>query len=326
MTRIKLSLLCLLLFCSADLLVGQCRTCAKNDDCFELLLPAQRSDSLKILQVTDLHLGHAERLAKDQATFQRLGRLVQAYNPDLVVITGDCFTGDAQFNPMLMAYGSSVFDQWHRPWLFAFGNHDPEGGRHRDSVFAVIARSRWGVLGRHRSADGLLHYDYSVKVRTDSSKLALWNLFVFDSGSEPGTRAISSASLQWYKACSASNSPNAPSAVPAVAFFHIPLREFKDLWDDANTTKWGECREPVCYEEDTGQAFAAFLRQGNMRACFCGHDHYNNYYGYYHGHILLAYGYISGESTRWAWPTGGRLINLPLDGGDIRLQTVVPLQ
>lgn len=317
MTRYVGTLLCALLICRIDSLDAQCRFYARSADHFEMILSSPRADTLRILQVTDLHLGHAERLAKDQRTFQRLGRLVQEHNPDLVVITGDCFTGDTIFNPMLLAYASSVFDQWQRPWLFAFGNHDPEGGRNRDSVYTVIRRSRWGVLGRHTLADGLSHYDYRVTISPDSSRPVAWNLYVFDSGSEPGTRAISPASLQWYTSSS-------PSGSPAVAFFHIPLRQYKDLWDDATVCKWGECREPVCFEEDTGQAYEIFRQQGNMRACFCGHDHYNNYYGYYHGNLLLAYGYISGESTRWAWPTGGRLIALPLDGGAIQLQTVVP--
>jgi 3',5'-cyclic AMP phosphodiesterase CpdA len=319
MIRYVSTLLCILQFCCIDILDAQRRFYARSEDHYEMTLSSPRSDTLRILQITDLHLGHAERLAKDQRTFQRLGQLVQKHDPDLVVITGDCFTGDTILNPMLLAYGSAVFDQWQRPWLFAFGNHDPEGGRSRDSVYAVISRSRWGVLGRHTLADGLSHYDYRVTISPDSSRSAVWNLYVFDSGSEPGTRAISPASLKWYTS-------SVQAGSPAVAFFHIPLRQYKDLWDDATIAKWGECREPVCFEEDAGQAFETFLKFGAMRACFCGHDHYNNYYGTYHGNILLAYGYISGESTRWAWPTGGRLIKLPLDGGDIKLQTVVPAE
>jgi 3',5'-cyclic AMP phosphodiesterase CpdA len=321
MIRYVSILLCILQLCWIDILDAQRRFYARSEDRFEMILSARRSDTLRILQLTDLHLGHAERLAKDQRTFQRLGQLVQEHHPDLIAITGDCFTGDKIFNPMLMAYGSAVFDQWQRPWLFAFGNHDPEGGRHRDSLYSVIGRSRWGVLGRHAADDSLFHYDYRVTIRADSDSAVLWNLYVFDTGSEPGTRAISPASLRWYTSCSAAGTSG---AAPAVAFFHIPLRQYQDLWNDDTAGKSGEGLEPVCYEEDTGPAFETFLNVGDMRACFCGHDHYNNYYGYYHGHILLAYGYISGESTRWAWPTGGRLIKLPLDGGDIKLRTVVP--
>jgi hypothetical protein len=43
------------------------------------------------------------------------------------------------------------------------------------------------------------------------------------------------------------------------------------------------------------------------------------------GGILLAYGYISGESTNEAWPTGGKLITLPIDDGEIKMKNVVPV-
>ena len=63
----------------------------------------------------------------------------------------------------------------------------------------------------------------------------------------------------------------------------------------------------------------------NIEATFCGHDHYNNYWGEYTGGIILSYGYISGEATNEAWPTGGKLIILPVDNGEIQIKNVVPV-
>ena len=154
--------------------------------------------------------------------------------------------------------------------------------------------------------------------------LPIWEIYAFDSGSEPGSKKISTAGLAWYNQRSNESRILAGKTVPALAVFHIPLKQYHELAEESRSSIQGEKREPVCFEEDDGLALETFAVQGNVRACFCGHDHYNNYYGRHHNGILLAYGYISGESTRWAWPTGGRLIALPLQGDGIQLYTVLP--
>lgn len=295
-----------------------------TSDRFEIRLHSAGRDSLRLLQVTDLHLGHSERVMKDVSTFRRLQALVEQQNPDAVIITGDCFTGDSSLNRMALAYVPHIFDQWQRPWLLVFGNHDPEGGRSRDSLYAAVQRSRWGVLGRHPSADGQTAYDYQVVLAEVSRPGPAWEIYAFDSGSEPGSKKINAASLAWYKQRSDESRILAGKTVPALAVFHIPLKQYHELAEEGCSAIQGEKKEPVCFEEDDGVALATFSGQGNVRACFCGHDHYNTYYGRHHSGILLAYGYISGESTRWAWPTGGRLIVLPLEGDGIQLYTVLP--
>lgn len=293
-------------------------------DRFEIQLAGARGDSIRLLQVTDLHLGHGERLLKDVSTFRRIQALVEQQNPDAVIITGDCFTGDSSLNRMALAYVPHIFDQWQRPWLMVFGNHDPEGGRSRDSLYAAVQRSRWGVLGRHQHSDGGYGYDYLVALADTSRPSPLWEIYAFDSGSEPGSKKIGAAGLAWYKRRSNESRILAGKTVPALAVFHIPLKQFHEMAEESRSAVQGEKKEPVCFEEDDGLALETFAVQGNVRACFCGHDHYNNYYGRHHSGILLAYGYISGESTRWAWPTGGRLIALPLEGDGVRLHTVLP--
>ena len=79
----------------------------------------------------------------------------------------------------------------------------------------------------------------------------------------------------------------------------------------------------ICYEEDDGSVYQAFLRAGNVKACFCGQDHYNNYWGIHHGGILLPYGHISGEATNYKWPTGGKFITLSLTNSIINVKNVM---
>jgi len=294
-----------------------------SDDLFELQINDPTSKAIRILQVTDLHLGKDGFWKQDLTSFKRIKRLVEMHDPDLIAVTGDLFTGEKLFGSLLAAFAVQFFDGLQKPWLYIFGNHDPEGGFNRDQIFEVFQESNWGILGFHQ-VDGKIKkkYDYAVQIKTSQTDKPQWNIYAFDSGSRKGFKSIKSDQLQWYKGIS--NKINPTKNIRAISIFHIPLKQYQDLWNDKNILKHGESKEKVCFEEDTGSVYKTFVKRVEIEATFCGHDHYNNYWGIYHGGIILAYGYISGEATNYAWPTGGKLITLPLDGEKIAIENVVP--
>jgi len=302
-----------------------------KNDYFEISLDKNPDQQISILQVTDLHLGTVGYWKQDLITFKRIKRLVEMHNPDLIAITGDLFTGDKPHGSLLAAFAVQFFDGLKRPWLYTFGNHDPEGGFGRDDIYEVFAASDWGLLGFH-AVEGELKkkYDYLVDLKLKGTQKAVWQFYVFDSGSKPGFKSIKSDQLSWYKRYSKISRAKYNQKVQAISFFHIPLLQYQNLIDDASIPKQGENREKVYYEEDDGTVYNTFLEVGNIEATFCGHDHYNNFWGTYQGGIILAYGYISGESTNYAWPPGGKLINLPLKAvgnrpGKIIIKNVAPI-
>lgn len=69
--------------------------------------------------------------------------------------------------------------------------------------------------------------------------------------------------------------PEAVAAKNAFALFHIPLRQFEDLWmrKAANGARF----ERAAFEEEDGSSLAHLKAFGTIRACFCGHDHINHY-------------------------------------------------
>ena len=297
-----------------------------SDDQFEILLNDRNCKDIRILQVTDLHLGKKGFWKQDLTSFKRIKKLVEMHNPHLIAVTGDLFTGEKYFGSLLAAFAVQFFDGLERPWLYVFGNHDPEGGFGRDQIYEVFSESKWGVLGFHKvSGDLKKKYDYVVNLKTGQDAKPGWEIYAFDSGAEKGFKSIKQDQLEWYKKQSAQSFLSNKEKIRAISIFHIPLIQYQELWDDPSIPKHGESKEKVCYEEDNGSVYKAFLEIGNIEATFCGHDHYNNYWGKYHGGIILAYGYISGEATNWAWPTGGKLIKLPLDGGEIGIENVVPV-
>ena len=84
---------------------------------------------------------------------------------------------------------------------------------------------------------------------------------------------------------------SAGELLPALAFCHIPLPEFNDVWD------FHTCRgvkgETICCPLINTGLFAAMVEAGDVMGLFCGHDHLNDFIGEVHG-IRLAFGRATG--------------------------------
>lgn len=328
MNYFKTTSVLILLFLSVFIVFGQRKINQLSTDHFEVELTKDRNTPITILQVTDLHLGSTDegKWRKDLITFQRIEKLVEMHNPDMIAITGDLFTGEKPFGSMLAIYIVNFFDGLARPWLYTIGNHDPEGGFGRVDIAEVFAVSEWAILGKHKvDNEWEEKYDYTVDLVVNGAKVPAWQIFAFDSGSRKGYKSIKQDQLDWYRSVSEETEKKYKKQLRAITMFHIPLIEYQYLQDDKSIELNGENEEKVYYEEDDGTVYKTFLDVGNIEAVFCGHDHYNNYWAKYKGGITLAYGYISGEATNYAWPTGGKLITLPVDGGEIKMENVVPV-
>lgn len=325
--RLKItSVLVLVLFCYS-IVSGQRIIHKMDSDQYRIDISKADRSPVTILQVTDLHLGSTDegKWKRDLETCRRIKKLVETHNPDMIAITGDLFDGNKPHGTLLASYAVNFFDSLDRPWLFMFGNHDPEGGFGRAAIGEVFAESKWGVLGKHTVKNKWKEkYDYVVDILVNGEKKPIWQIFGFDSGAEKGNKSIKEDQLKWYRDVSSSTANTYHEKIRAISMFHIPLIEFQYLQDDDSIKKQGFNEEKVYYEEDDGSVYKTFLEVGNMEAVFCGHDHYNNYWGTYKGGIILAYGFISGVATKYAWPPGGKLISLPVDGGEITMENVTP--
>jgi 3',5'-cyclic AMP phosphodiesterase CpdA len=314
----------LFLFCSLASF-GQTIIQPKNDY-FEITLDKQDNDPVRVLQVTDLHIGSTGFWKQDLISIKRIKRLVEMHDPDIIAITGDLFTGEKPYGSLLAAFAVQFFDGLDRPWLYTFGNHDPEGGFGRDEIYEIFDASEWGVIGFHPVPGEIKKkYDFLVDVKVGQNETPVWQFYAFDSGSKKGFKSIKADQLKWYKRYSNISKAKYGKKVRAISFFHIPLIQYQYLVDDKSLSFEGENREKVYYEEDDGSVYDTFVEVGNIEATFCGHDHYNNYWGEYKGGIILAYGFISGESTNYAWPPGGKLITLPIGDGEIKIENVSPV-
>ncbi|MER3474625.1 MAG: metallophosphoesterase, partial [Armatimonadota bacterium] len=72
-----------------------------------------------------------------------------------------------------------------------------------------------------------------------------------------------------------------------LAFFHIPLPEYDEVW--RTQVCYGQKHEEVCAPKINTGFFAALHKVGEVIGTFVGHEHSNDFWGNLYG-IRLCYG------------------------------------
>ena len=264
---------------------------------------------LRILQLTDLHFfcdRDKHGPSRDERTQRDLEALVQHFKPDLLAVTGDLWHDNPDHRGQeFFEFGRDAIAQLDTPWLFTWGNHDLLD--HYDHAHKLLADSKH-CLYRGGSTGG----NYVIHL-TDAQDEPLWD-FVCVNTTNVG---VQSAQETWLRQV-AKVRTNPP---PTLAFFHIPLLQYESVW--LHSTAAGIQGEAVAAYGEDGSGFSCLKLLGNVRACFCGHDHVNDYGGVREG-IELVYGRASGHAGYGGDEVrkGAKLITIDLDRRQHRWQTV----
>ncbi|WP_276355561.1 metallophosphoesterase family protein [Cohnella caldifontis] len=266
-----------------------------------------------IVQFTDLHWQNGE--PKDLRTRDLMERILEAEQPDLIVFTGDLIYAPNCRDPKRSLRDAlAVAEESGIPWAAVFGNHDAEGAASRPELMAAMRDMR-GCLAESGPADvhGTGNYLIRLEDRSGRTRNALY--FV-DTGAlselpwVPGYDWVRRDQIRWYAGESARlTAGNGGAAVPSLAFFHIPLPEYAEVWRTQVCYGRGYER-PGCPRVNSGW-FAAWSELADVVGAFCGHDHINDY----GGKLLntwLYYGRASGYQAYglWRFARGARVIRL----------------
>ena len=250
---------------------------------------------------------------QDKRSFTEIKRMVDRLRPDFLVHTGDFINNDK--GPQISFEAIAVFDDLGVPWTHALGNHDI-GAR---SVGEFRKLMKHAAVGEFRTADGE-KYAFRLDIHRPGQSSPDYTLFCFDSGfREPGRR-VNRAQLDWFAAHMQHDAEQGVKC-PALAMIHIPVVEFEKL--RAAERYQGNFGESVCFDNDTGDTFAAFHKAARVRGVFSGHDHKNDYCGTWED-VELVYGRVGGWSAYGELPRGGRLIEIDLAAGRYTHQLVFP--
>lgn len=262
----------------------------------------------KIAQFTDLHWDEASpNCAQTKAVIQHVLEMEQ---PDLAVVTGDVVTAP----PAAEGWRSiaRIFADAKMPWALTLGNHDDEAGMTRMEVFKLLNGSPYfmGEAGPPIRGSG----NYVLPVLSNKNEEVKALLYCFDTHNRPSAHKyghydwVHFDQLNWYREQSSAYADrNGNNPLPALAFFHIPIREFEEI--QHRKSIFGTANEGVASSNINSGMFASFLEMGDVMGAFVGHDHNNDYIGM-HYDIALAFGRTTGIDAYGDLERGARIIVL----------------
>eukprot|EP00002_Diphylleia_rotans_P007841 TRINITY_DN17518_c0_g1_i1.p1 TRINITY_DN17518_c0_g1~~TRINITY_DN17518_c0_g1_i1.p1 ORF type:complete len:348 (+),score=81.31 TRINITY_DN17518_c0_g1_i1:46-1089(+) len=290
--------------------------------------------TFKIVQFTDTHYTNGalslcdditpeERPCSGLNTTALMGAILDIEKPDLVVFTGDILTGgclnpDRSYEEVLSPMTSRRIK-----WASTYGNHDDESGLNREQLIAKD--SSYYPLSLTQRGPREIHgvSNYALTIEKSNSADAGYILYFLDSNAydSSGTGLggydwIHTDQISWYQQLSNGFKNLYGKTLPALAFFHIPLIEYNDVWEDCTKHECNGNKYEGVYAANINSGFyAAALDQGDVKAMFVGHDHVNDYCGNFYG-IKLCYGRATGYTTYGmkGFPRGARVIEIKEDG------------
>ncbi len=259
------------------------------------------NEEFKIVQFTDVHYAHNNQ--KSDTALLVIQRVLDAEKPDLVVFTGDVVVRRPAKEGW-DAITKLVIDR-KIPFAVNMGNHDEEHDASRADLEKIITAYPFNV---NTPTSGMLSgiMNNVIPIYGSKKQLKVQSLiYCFDSGDYStindvgGWGWIATDIIEWYKKQSYHYFKlNNYETLPALAYFHIPLPEYKLAFDDENNKRFGERKEKECGPQLNTGMFFAMKEMKDVMATFTGHDHVNNYIVNYYD-VALAYGQFSGWRTTY---------------------------
>nr|MBD3623079.1 metallophosphoesterase family protein [Sunxiuqinia sp.] len=277
----------------------------------EITLQFHPDKSFKIVQFTDTHI-KADDPASG-AAFKTMAEVLDIERPDLVVYTGDIVTG----HPVEKGWRLATLPCIEReiPFAVVFGNHDDEDGVSRAQLTELMTRMPYSLLEpKVEDVYGYGNYVLEIKSAETNGNAAI--LYCMDSNAYSTMEGIDGygwfhlSQVNWYLEQSRNQRQKNGKVLPALAFFHIPLPEYREAYANEKNPPVGVRFEDECAPDINTGMYAAMLHAGDVMGTFVGHDHVNDYMAYLNG-IALTYGRFTGGGTTYGdLPNGARVIVL----------------
>ena len=247
-----------------------------------------------VVQFTDIHWRNGDELDQRSAALMR--EILDAERPDLVVLDGDTIHGGECVDPA-QSWRDAVATVLERklPWAAVFGNHDDEGALNRAELMKLqqtlpICLSEPGPAELSGVGNYLLTI-HSAKSDEPAAQFYCMDSHAYAENEIGGYGWFKRDQIAWYLATAKRRRVERGKVLPALAFFHIPLSEFNEMWD--LRTCLGVKGEAVCCPLINTGMFAALYEGRDVMGVFVGHDHLNDFIGEFYG-MKLAFGRATG--------------------------------
>jgi len=303
-------------------------------------------DDFRILHLTDIHIGAGFlSIGKDKMAIEAVSELVQRVEPELVIITGDIsypipFQAGTFDNLREAKMFATMMESLGVYWTVTFGNHDSEiysmfrldriaeFYASEDLKYCLFQRGPANIDGEGNSI---------INIKNTAGEITQSLVFIDSHSYIDGSLTneydnIHENQIEWYRQEITNLSAMNGKTVKSLAFFHIPLNEYADAWEeyinngeqDTENVKYfyGIADEPGDKKIWPGKygcdTFETMLELGSTQGIFCGHDHLNNFSVEYKG-IRLTYGLSIDHLAYWGIhkkteQRGGTIITVSPDG------------
>ncbi|MDO4757528.1 MAG: metallophosphoesterase, partial [Parabacteroides sp.] len=194
------------------------------------ILKFNENKKFKIVQFTDVHWIYND--SKSDIAGERMNEVLDAEKPDLVVYTGDIIFEKPAEEALTKALEPVV--SRNIPFALTWGNHDDEQGMSRQELFDYVKEIPNNLTSTVEGITGVTNY--ILPIQTADGKKDATVLYVFDSNSYStmkkvvdGYGWIALDQIDWYvKSSKAFTAKNGGSPIPSLAFFHIPIPEYRE--------------------------------------------------------------------------------------------------
>lgn len=245
-------------------------------------------DDYKIMQLTDLHLGITSDIEK-QFTFLR--KNILEADPSLIILTGDIFM---LANTTIVDSTIRFFDEFQINYAFTYGNHDNQGEFDSNYIARALQKSQYCVNPDEIGDDVYGYTNFYIDIK-DGDNIK-YRILIIDSNSYHNIGydykydIIHKDQLDHFKKA---YNDEEDKTYETLAFFHIPLYEFADAYEeyvkgDLIGEGSGVNNEPVSYGYERTDAFDV-LKSINTKLISVGHDHVNDSDLTYKD-VILSYG------------------------------------
>lgn len=243
---------------------------------------------------------------------ETMERLIRKTKPDLITLTGD-----NAFDSFAYLRVIDFIESYNIPWAPVMGNADHTGLVSEFWADYRLAHAK-KCLFRY-GPEGMGDGNYIVNI-TENGK-PVHTLFFMDTHHEDEMQNGSydhlyDSQIKWYEWAVNGIEAETGHVVPSTVFFHIPVPEYQNAWDNAVNPESGEllpefAAVPFCKMHESNGAplfnngfFEMCKRLGSTKSIVCGHDHKNCFSLDFEG-ISLIYAMKTGYGCYWERETNG---------------------
>jgi hypothetical protein len=276
----------------------------------KLVLRFNSERKFKIIQFTDIHFQYNSN--RSDSSIVLMKKVIASEKPDLIMLTGDIVCSPNTRLAWLSL--TKVLIDSKIAWAVTLGNHDIEYELTGRQIMNTIEGLPYNLTENgpeNISGNG----NYIIDIQSSDLPKTAALIYCFDShsGIDPVTVYgnydwIKFDQIEWYRNQSIIYTRlNGGKPLPSLAFFHIPLPEYNELY--VNKSYIGIAKEDVCSPIVNTGLFAAMIESKDVMGIFTGHDHNNNFIGTM-CNISLAYGNVTGRQCYGDIGRGARVIVL----------------